>query len=645
MFTLLIYLKRLVTGFFQAGGGGDYGGGGGGFGGGGGDFGGGGFGGSDYSGSSYSGSDYGSSNPSDAFLGVVILFVIVLVICVISALCQMVVDRTRRVITRTIRQGRKMQQMGLMQNAIARINFADEKFSQAVFLERVTLAFRTIQKCWSLQDLRGCRAFISDSVHERFQLYLQMQKSEGIRHRIDDLKVHEATLVAVHSESQFDTIHVMFVASAMIAEERLDQASAKKTGIPRKEFSEVWSFSRRHGAVTHEQKSVLAGQCPHCGVMLTIEDEAQCSHCKSYLNSGYDDWVLAEITQDCEWLLPDSASSIPGWNQLISVDPGLSIQQLEDRASVVLWRCLLSLCFQKPQMAEPVLFRGQPGVPKPWRVPEDGFWRRPAMGSVQVLRCHPGSSAEDFDRVVVLLRWSGTKATGKRSAPKLVGDQTIYSNEVTLIRRRGAQSKIESAFSSFRCRSCGASINVAGSASCHFCNKSLNDGTYDWVVEAVDSHQPFSDAHLPQSTEESDLKGWQLNPQWLSVSLQPLDSLTISARMLLSDGELAKAEKEFLRQLSQRQEISADRLEECIAAAKSSTDDILLPGDIEQARLLMNDLMRVAFVDGRVTSGEMKMLKKLSGPLNWSNSDVREAVGRTRKELVRELRAAGHITK
>ena len=131
---------------------------------------------------------------------------------------------------------------------------------------------------------------------------------------------------------------------------------------------------------------------------------------------------------------------------------------------------------------------------------------------------------------------------------------------------------------------------MAGSASCRFCNKSLNDGTYDWVVEAVDSHQPFSDAHLPQSAEGSDLKGLQLNPQWLSVSLQPLDSLTISARMLLSDGELAEAEKEFFRQLSQRQGISEERLGECIAAAKSSTDEILLPRDIEQARLLMKDL-------------------------------------------------------
>ena len=86
-------------------------------------------------------------------------------------------------------------------------------------------------------------------------------------------------------------------------------------------------------------------------------------------------------------------------------------------------------------------------------------------------------------------------------------------------------------------------------------------------------------------------------------------------------------------------------LGECIAAAKSATDEILLPRDIEQARLLMKDLMRVAFVDGRVTSGEMKMLKKLSGPLNWSNSDVRQAIGRTRKELVRELRDSGHIKK
>ena len=216
---------------------------------------------------------------------------------------------------------------------------------------------------------------------------------------------------------------------------------------------------------------------------------------------------------------------------------------------------------------------------------------------------------------------------------------------MTLIRRHGVQSKIESTFSSFSCRACGGPIDVAGADSCTYCGKSLNDGSYDWVVESVNLHRPFSNVRLPQPVEAPKLTGWQLKPQWLSVSLQPLDSLIVSARMLMSDGELAEVEKEFLRGLAECQQIPAERLEECIAAAKSATDEISLPGDTAQARLLMQDLMRVAFVDGRVTRHELAMLRKISGPLNWSDADVRQAIGRTRKELVRELRDAGRLRK
>ena len=643
-------LLQLITAYFQAGGGGDFGSS---------DFGssdfGGDSGGSDFGGSGF-GFDSGTSNSGDSQGGEALSALISwlvehpwvsvpLMLLVGYLIIRTYAEGERRVITRTIRKGRKVQQDELMTRAIARIHHSDANFLQPVFLERVTLAFRAIQECWSQQDLRKCRAFISDGVHERFQLYLQMQKAEGVRQRIDDLEVAEAKFVAVHSESQFDTIHVMFIASAVIADEPLGQPAATRARIPRKAFSEVWSFARRHGAVTRQQTSVLAGQCPHCGVGLEIVDKPQCSHCKSFLNSGYDDWVLAEITQDCEWLVADSAEPIPSWNELISADPGLSLQQLEDRASVVLWRCLMSLYFQQPAMAAPVLSQGLSGIPAAWRVSGEGFWKRPAMGSVEVVRCHSATSAQDFDRAVVLLRWSGTKATGHRSTPRLLNHQSIYSHEVTLIRRHGVQSKIESTFSSFSCRACGGPIDVAGADSCTYCDKSLNDGSYDWVVESVDLHQPFSNVRLPQPVEAPKLTGWQLKPQWLSVSLQPLDSLIVSARMLMSDGELAEVEKEFLRGLAECQQIPAERLEECIAAAKSATDEISLPGDTAQARLLMQDLMRVAFVDGRVTRHELAMLRKISGPLNWSTADVRQAIGRTRKELVRELQEARRLRK
>lgn len=55
-------------------------------------------------------------------------------------------------------------------------------------------------------------------------------------------------------------------------------------------------------------------------------------------------------------------------------------------------------------MSLPVLWSGGSGFPECWRVTNDGFWKLPAVGSVQLLRCLPAVQEADEDRVVVLLR-------------------------------------------------------------------------------------------------------------------------------------------------------------------------------------------------------------------------------------------------
>lgn len=150
--------------------------------------------------------------------------------------------------------------------------------SKADFLEHVGHAFRTIQTAWSEQDLRQCRAFISDGVHERFELYLQMQKAEGIRNRVENLSIREMEIVTASSELQFDSIHVRITAKAEIFDESLDGGCGRKPmfGSSEKEFTEVWSFARRHGVQTRDDASVLAGQCPKCGASLEVVDKAEC---------------------------------------------------------------------------------------------------------------------------------------------------------------------------------------------------------------------------------------------------------------------------------------------------------------------------------------------------------------------------------
>jgi hypothetical protein len=616
-------LRNLAA--FQAGGGGNFGGGGGG------GFGGGGFG----------GGGFGGGGGDGEFVGAILRWTwehpvagiaLWMTLAVLMYWSTSVGQDYR--ITRSIRRGRKRQQSERMLEAFRRIATVDPEFSKPQFLQRVRQAFTTVQAFWSQQELRRCRAFVSDGVHERFSLYIQMQQAEGLRDRIDDLKIIECDVVAVNSESTVDTLHVRISANASIASEKLEARKASSRSAPRKDFTEVWSFSRRRGARTQQRFSLLEGRCPHCGASLEVVDRAQCPNCQSIVNSGSFDWVLSEITQDCEWLLPDDESSeIPGWNALRKVDPGLSLQLLEDRASVVFWRCLMALYFRKRTLAAPVLFQSLPDVPAPWSFAEGGFWKLAATGSVQVLRCQPASTDKGFQKVVVLLRWSATKAVGDRNKPQLIGHQKIYAHQITMIRRPSAVTDLEAPFSSFSCRACGAPIDPGGAESCRYCLKPLNDGSYEWVLEAVDLHHAFSETATAdrQAVDSGNLSAAQTRN--LATSIAPVDLLIAAIRLLLVDGEVPDAETQFIQGLAKRHNVPQFHLEQCIETAKESLDENVLPANKEQAKIMMNDLLLVAFADGKVTGLEAEMLLRMSSPLGWTKTDLKQAIARTRKTL------------
>lgn len=112
-------------------------------------------------------------------------------------------------VTRTIRRGRKFQETALRDTAVGEIQRRDPEFDQEVFLQRVVNGFVTTQHAWSEQDLRHCRAFVSDGVRERFELYIAMQKAENIRNRMKNVEVSDCQIVSVTSDHHFDTISTL----------------------------------------------------------------------------------------------------------------------------------------------------------------------------------------------------------------------------------------------------------------------------------------------------------------------------------------------------------------------------------------------------------------------------------------------------
>ncbi len=621
MHSITISMLNISNLLAQAGGGGSYGGGGGG----------GGFG----------GSGSGGSGGDGALFYLLIRFTIQyphfgipLIAAIGFVLYHLRKTESGYRITRTIRRGRKIQEDDLRNDALETIVDRDPQFTEELFLNRVQAGFLRTQQAWSDQDLRACRAFISDGVHERFDLYIRMQQEEHIRNRMKKVQVTDCTIVCITSDAHFDTIHVRITASAISYNE--DLVTGKRVGGSSDSrpiaFTEIWSFSRRPGVPTHPTASVLQGRCPSCGGPVEIVDRAKCPQCESIVNSGRYDWVLAEITQDEEWVVPPTRHQVTGWQEIASRDSGLNFQHVEDRASVIFWRALMAIYFEDHQYAAPVLHRSLNEVPGRWNRGKGRFWKTPAVGVVEVTAGKPAGD-DGQDRLMVLVRWSASPAEGNHRRPKLLGHQQIYAHVMVLARKAGTQSNADQSFSSSHCQNCGAPIETGQTNACGYCSTPLNDGSQDWVLEQVADYDSMTAWNVEDHREAGLVQSGGVERLETDRLLNEPELLSALSMILASDGTLHKKERDFITGLAVKRGIPKERLKQIFVAAQSDDSVISVPNDPAQARVFMDHLIRAALIDGRITRSEHCLLNQAAGELGWSNADFKLAVAKSRREL------------
>jgi len=352
------------------------------------------------------------------------------------------------------------------------------------------------------------------------------------------------------------------------------------------------------------------------------------------VNSGQYDWVLSEITQNQEWVVPMEGQNIPGWNELQKQDPGLNLQHIEDRASVMFWRCLMAVYFDDIHYAAPILDRQRSGLPELWDRSGEGFWKTPAVGVVEVQECITGSD-DGFDRMSVMVRWSAKKATGKHRNPELQGTQRIYTHVLTLKRRQGVQSNADQAFASFHCNGCGASIDFGKSADCGFCGSVLNDGSGDWILEEVSRRSMLKNTEIKVGLSDQQRSVERLEAVRLRHDPELIAALS---RILMVDGQLDQSERTHIETLALSRGVQKDQLETILATAVSTETPMILPQNKVQADAFMNQLVRAALIDGRVKLVEYRLLKRAGQQIGWSAADLKYALAKNRKEIYQQAK-------
>lgn len=625
--------------FARAGGGGGYsGGGGGGFGGGGGGFGGGGSG--------------GGSGGGD-------LIVLLVWLCrdhpligipLLIALIALFVFGGKRANDgrrgSVIRRGNMAMSELQRRQAVDGLRSDDPAFDEQKFYDRVSQAFVQIQDAWSQQDLTGVRAFVSDGIYERFSLQFMEQRDFGYRPSVSDVVIHKMLLAQVNRDEFFDQVTVRINASCIAYRVSLDTGKYVSGNRNSETFVEYWTFLRRRGVQTKDQPGLIEGSCPNCGTEIELNQSAKCESCDSLLRSGQYDWVMCEITQECEWFGGTSDEVSGAARYRSKSDPGFNVQHLEDRASVVFWRKVmadrLGQIAPLAKMASPEFceqyetrFKASQG--------ERRYTGDCAVGSVDARGVFRGDGR---DTALVEIRWSGSQFTTQpHGPPKRSGQSTAAKHLFVFARNSGVQSDVGHTICSSHCPGCGAPESTITSHACEFCGEVLNDGSHDWVlVDILTMYSPAAQELLGQARAQTaapvEATAIPLAESIADDQETPhgTDLLVWAVKTALADNQLDARERAVLEQVARNRHVPRQHLEMLIEAAEQGQLDAPEPVNPEQARRWLTAMVDVSLSDGVVHRDEYKLLCQAGGRLGMSDYDVKHLLRQRRTHLYQSAR-------
>jgi uncharacterized tellurite resistance protein B-like protein/predicted nucleic acid-binding Zn ribbon protein len=554
-----------------------------------------------------------------------------------------------------IRKAGAARDLARTPSIVSAIQANDPAFDAEALLARVRGAFVKIQHAWAQQNLAEVRPFISDAVYERFSLQFDEQKALGYRNKMDAVNVTQTTLANGRSDELFDELDIRIAASAVDQKVSLKDGKVLSGAGSQAPFVEIWSFLRRRGATTKAgAPGLMEGNCPNCGAAIEMNQSANCQYCGAMLRSGQYDWVLVEITQECEYE-PSKRDQTPGVATLRQRDPQFNPQELEDRASVIFWRRATA---NRLNAADPLRKVSLPAYcerfderAKSQRGQRRHYYGECAVGSVELLGVLPagrgnGNEPGDaMDRALVEVKWSGQHFTAEPDGRLIAGEQSAVSQTLfVLTRQSSAKSNPDKSVSSAHCPNCGAPETGGSSGACEFCGEVLNDASKQWALEDDPGTYEERGKTLLTRLRWAD-NGTASAPVAPPIAARavpgssPAAVLAWMVKMTLADGELEPRERELLITTAQRYGVPESRLDQMIAAAQANTLDLPQPANRNEAQEHLQSMARAALADGKISSEEYALLLSAGERLGLKDYDVKQLLRQTKAQMYAEAQS------
>ena len=572
------------------------------------------------------------------------------------------------VVDSTIRKGTELYPSVASNVALNKIKRKDPSFDEEEFRKRAEHAFIIVQNSWSKRDLSEAEAFLADGTYEQFLIQLNTYKEKHIIDVMENLRIISTRVIGLESDNNFDTVHLAVKAKAK--NYRADDKTQKyiEGDTFDTEFTEVWTFLRRTGVKTLKKPGLIEGYCPNCGSQISIGRHAKCSACGAILRSGEYDWVISNITQACEWS-ERSNNAIPGVKRFLKIDEGFNVQHIEDLVSVMFWRKneaeRISDVAPLRKIATDEYCDSQLEFYKPEAEGSHKFYTNSAVGSIRLMGVDDVTS-DKTDYLYVKVIWSGIPA--KRSnigtVTKIVNLEQNIKEIFVLKRKHGVKTDTKTSLSSAHCPNCGAAVTNSLSNECDYCGSVLNDGSREWVLEAV---LPQGDTRISKAVvliraADSNLSSGKIEDNNMgsisagvkknysvedyTTSMNSVSGKTIikwTIAMMLADGVIDPSEQEIIYEYGLRcgmDKVSIDSMVDIIKVQKSPVEYVSMTTDLPENTLdLIRLLVRVAYADGKVTKEEVAMLRYVGQRLNMSEDQIKKILTEERMRLYRMSKA------
>jgi len=506
---------------------------------------------------------------------------------------------------------------------LSRLKSMDPDFDAELFLERTRKAAVELQDAWLARELEPVRRFMSDAVYNRFSVQLSLLGHRNLKNVMSDHAYTGFSILAVDSGSDYDTIHVKITGRARDIEVPAymdeEKASAKASKAPLETYHEVWSLMRRKGAKTKPGINPVEGNCPNCGAPLELAHVTKCDHCGALVDSGEHDWVLAEITQYSEWQPSSGSSDVAGLRGLQKKDPGLSRQELEDRASYMFWKWIEARVLGKPKLLARVASREfvsrlDAEIKDLAGSGSGTMLYRPAVGAVDLTECTEDSE-DGMDRAYVRIIWSAAFRENARSA----------NTSHILCLARHADAKGNHGLSWARCSECSAPLDETDSLKCSYCDADLTPDRGSWVLESLDLPEAVP---VKSSREQYDLSmpsgGMPAFMPDMGDRRERVLLLTRMAAVAVADGVVTKEERHLVKTFAKRWQVPVESVDPILSGEVPVEQAMtILPAD---RRGFFTLLIQAALVDGRIDRKERKLLYKVAGDLEMQQSDADELI-------------------